>query len=174
MIAIILVISTKDNQPLIKITHNDTFDTRQFEGLKLHVYKDSAGKRTIGYGHNLTTSKSVRNCELLGLNHAALITGKLDLTRQQAEYLFKLDYNDAKLDVQQLPINFDSHPPAVQKILVDLSFNLGITKLRQFKDALTNFKKYDYKSAAQALKKSKWFKQTGNRSKVIYTELNNL
>ncbi len=146
-------------------------DTRKFEGLRLEPYKDTVGKLTIGYGHNLTTFKSVRNCARIGLDRKAIIENGKAITKDEAEALFKLDYEDARADVKDLVPNIDFMPNIVQDILVDLSFNMGKTTLSQFHNTLGAFKRMDWLAAAKGLRASKWFKQVKSRAITIVTTL---
>ena len=147
-------------------TLHEKIDTKKYEGLRLTVYKDSKGFKTIGYGHNLQGGLD-RHLEILGLDKKELLHGKLSLTKEQAEELYQLDKGHAKSEAEKLVQSFDDHPKLVQEVLVDLTFNMGAGKVGKFKQFINCINKQDYKTAASALKKSKWYKQVGNRSKEI-------
>lgn len=145
------------------------FDTRMFENLKLHVYKDSEGYLTIGWGHSLTTGNN-QNLVKLGLSPSQLLQGKRDLTREEADALYELDKKDADNQIRKLVPNFDTQPVEIQDILRDLCFNMGPGRLAKFKNTLPKFIKQDYKAAARGLMASDWFKQTRSRAhKIVYT-----
>ena len=95
--------------------------TKYYEGLRLHVYTDTTGHSTIGYGHNLDASN--RHLFVLGFSGADvhnLIDGILDLTQTQADNLFVLDRDDAVVGVKSLGLPYLKFPEIVQEILVDL------------------------------------------------------
>src|SRR5438105_9189318 len=89
-------------------------DLKRDEGLKRRPYRDTKGLLTIGYGHNLAT----------GLCDAA-IEAQLSCDLQSAE---------KSLDVM-LPW-WRLTPPAVQRVLANLCFNMGIATLLQFHEFL--------------------------------------
>lgn len=148
--------------------------TKIFEGLRLHVYMDTTGNRTIGYGHNLETKRSEEIFKKLGLNHYRIATGRLSISPEQAEAIFQIDYHDHRKEVLKLVPNFDTHPKLVQDILVDLCFNLGPTGLSKFKNTLKSFIAKDYKDAARGLQNSLWFKQVKSRGVAIVNALESL
>ena len=92
----------------------DTFGYKliqQFEGLRLKAYKDSAGIWTIGYGNTtyLDGSKVKKGDEI---------------TREQAELMFKQTANKFALDVAKL---IDVCLTQNQfNALVSLAYNIGI------------------------------------------------
>ncbi len=147
------------------------FDTRKFEGLRLNPYRDTVGKLTIGYGHNLQTIKSIRNCLLAGIKRNDVIEHGFGITIAQAEALFKLDYADARADAESLVPKLSTMPEIVQLILTDLSFNMGRTVLSKFHNTLKAFNRMDWKLAAQGLRASKWFGQVKSRGVIIVTLL---
>ena len=148
-------------------------DTRQFEGLRLHVYKDSVGKSTIGYGHNLQGGNNA-HLEALGLDLEDLLSGDTDLTLNQAEALFQLDMADARVAVKRLVPNLDDMPQVVQDILCDLMFNMGVGTLSKFRNTLEAFNNEDWQRASNGLRQSKWYRQVGHRSRVICNTLDNI
>ena len=148
-------------------------NTKQFEGLRLHVYTDSVGKKTIGYGHNLEGG-SDKNILLLGLDPESLENGNADLTTSQADDLFDLDMADAHKAVEHLCPNMATFPKAAQDILNDLSFNMGIGTLSTFHRTLNDFNNEDWTAAAEDLENSLWYQQVGNRGKIIVSTLRSI
>lgn len=141
-------------------------NTREFEGLRLHVYKDSKGIKTVGYGHNLEAGPGSWEKEL-GVSHNDLIKGKIDLTLDQAEKLYQHDMSIANKNVRKLVPNYDEMPADVKDILNDLSFNMGLGTLSKFKNTLKAFKAKNWKLAAEGLEHSLWYSQTKSRAKTI-------
>lgn len=117
------------------------------EGIKPQVYKDSLGLWTIGIGR--LVDASVPGC---------------GLRPDEIQYLFNNDVKDriAALGVA-LPwmYNLDE---ARQGVLLNMSFQLGVTGLLKFKNTLQLVKESKYVEAATAMLQSKWAKQTPKRA----------
>lgn len=113
------------------------------EGMRLYPYTDSVGKLTIGVGRNLTDN-GVSRTEALILLH-----------------------NDIDTAVQGLMKAFpwvENLDPVRKAVLVDLCFNLGMSKLSDFTNTLGAFQRGDFEMAAAGLRASKWAKQVGSRA----------
>lgn len=165
IVCIILLLMQSDSKLMI--------NTKQFEGLRLHVYTDSVGKATIGYGHNLDGGNS-SNLERLGLDRIALRNGTIDLTQEEADDLFTLDMDDAIAAVKTLVPDYDSLPTDAQAVLNDLSFNMGIRTLSGFHNTLESINNRDWQAAARGLENSRWYSQVGNRGRIIVQTLRDL
>lgn len=113
------------------------------EGLELMPYKCTAGKLTIGVG---------RNIEDRGITYdEAMYLLENDLTLYHVELMKAFPVVD-QLDVVR------------QYTLVNMAFNLGITKLRQFKMMWAAIEDNDFEVAAQEMLNSKWASDVGQRS----------
>jgi lysozyme len=117
------------------------------EGLRLKPYYCTAGRRTIGYGHNLEA-------------HGNL---KLEsITIGEAEFLLDADIKSAeRLCRERLPFDFEALSDVRKAVLVDMCFNLGIGGLCGFKNTLSLIRDGQYNLAADAMLKSKWAEQVG-------------
>lgn len=122
---------------------------RRHEGLRLHVYHDTLGVATVGYGHAL----GPRDMDLKSIS------------QERADELFQ---EDLRIAIHSLEDAFDWFPYRIDDVrmavLVDLSFNLGITRLKKFKKMLAHLQNGKYELAADELKNSIWHKQTGARA----------
>jgi lysozyme len=113
------------------------------EGKRYKPYTDTVGKLTIGIGRNLTDR---------------------GLSEDEVQLLFS---NDIRIATQELERFFPwtMHLDPVRKaVLVDMSFNMGMPVLRQFKHTLGFVERGEYKDAAFAMLQSKWAKQVGSRA----------
>lgn len=112
------------------------------EGIRKSVYKDSLGYYTIGIGFccdpRLNLGLSVDECMMI------LRSRIENLKRQLANFSWYKNQNEVR-----------------QGVLIELSYNLGLTKLRTFKNFLAAMEKADYSKAVQELKNSLWAKQVG-------------
>jgi lysozyme len=113
------------------------------EGYKDKPYKDTAGHLTIGVGHNLDAK---------GLCPAAILA-QLDFDLEQTQQ-----------DLDQILGWWKNTPPDVQRVLVNLAFNMGANRLLSFKNTLQLIHDAKYKEAADALLQSLYAKQVGQRA----------
>jgi lysozyme len=113
------------------------------EGLRLHMYKDSVGIYTIGVGHNL---------EDKGISERA------------AQVMLEDDIEDAITDLERNLSYFKDLPTLVKEALVNLCFNLGISRLLQFKKTLAYLKSGKYERAANEVLDSRYASQVGYRA----------
>jgi len=111
------------------------------EGLRLKPYLCSAGKLTIGYGHNLDNP----------------------ITEEVAEAILMTDMAHAIRDC--IFLEYWPHLSEVrQAVIVDMVFNLGFSRFRKFKKMNAAINKRDYKTAAEELLNSRYARQVGSRA----------
>lgn len=113
------------------------------EGLELKPYKDTVGKLTIGVGRNLTDR---------------------GITKDEAYYLLRNDVAIAITDLDKNLSWWKNLDEIRQRVLADMCFNLGISKLLGFKNTLELIRKGDYETAASAMLNSLWAKQVKGRA----------
>jgi len=117
---------------------------KQDEGLKLQTYIDTTGHCTVGWGRNLENG----------------------IRLDEAELMFQNDLTQTVNELLQQPW-YGSLPHNVQNALINMNFNLGITKLLDFKDMIKALENKNYAAAAKAALNSLWAKQVPNRAKEI-------
>lgn len=115
------------------------------EGLQLEPYIDTVGKLTIGVGRNLS------DCGI-----------RLD----EAELMFQNDLKQTIGELEQLSW-FRGQPPGVRNALINMNFNLGITKLNGFKKMIAALQAKDYTTAALEALDSRWANQVHKRANDI-------
>ena len=135
--------------------------TRQYEGSRRAVYKDTNGLATIGVGHNLMATDSKKAIQEVfkgEISHDDLFSGRVSLTNEQVEALFKHDIE------RHLPVayrlfggkeKFESFPEWLQVGLLD-----GVFQGR-FKSTHTTVKairKGDWEVAANNINDSKAYR----------------
>ena len=122
----------------LNAAHNQKFlEDNKIDKQELRVV-DEDGK-TIRKGRNLT-----QNEKLLMYNHSL----------RQA-------FKDARL----YDPRFDRRPESVKMGLVDMAFNMGLTKLKKFVKMKKGLDANDYTTVAKEAKDSDWFKQVKSRGK---------
>ena len=118
---------------------------KRHEGVRSKVYVCSGGYETIGVGRNISE------------------TG-LGLDNKEIEYLLSNDILRIRKELEDEYPWFARLDTVRQDALIDISFNLGQTVLRKFKNALHAMSKKQYKQAADEFMDSRWSKQVGNRA----------
>lgn len=120
---------------------------KRHEGVRSHVYLCSAGYETIGVGRNIAESG-------------------LGLSDDEINYLLENDIKRCKQELIALPwfVDLDS---VRQDAIVNLCFNLGMTRLLGFKNALAAMEAGDHSKAADEFYDSRWAKQVGSRADEV-------
>lgn len=131
------------------------------------AFKDTTGVPTIGVGFNLNKPGAATRLKALGLDIAKVKAGTETISKAQAEQLFTEDVATARSDAKKAVSSFDSLSPARQDVLVNMSFNLGLTSLRGFKGTIKAINEGNFGIAAQRMLKTKWAKQVGQRAKDL-------
>lgn len=144
------------------------------EGLKLRVYRCTAGKRTIGVGRNLD-DVGIRQAEtrLLGITTATAIAR--GITREQAMVLLDCDIDACERDLDAKLPWWRTQSDARQRVLLNMCFNLGIgfpppapgvkgKGLRAFVNTLACIRGGRFDAAAEGMAASAWHDQVGDRA----------
>lgn len=133
------------------------------EGLRLSVYRCTAGKLTCGVGRNLDdVGLSADECKALGVTPADY--PKLKLTEAQALLLLRNDILRCQVDLDRNIPWWRALDAVRRRVIVDLCFNLGIGGLMKFKNTLAAVKAGSYEAAAQGMLASLWAKQVKGRA----------
>ena len=112
------------------------------EGERLHAYRCTAGKITIGIGRNID-----RN-------------GGKGITKEESKILLVNDIAECESDMQNIFGNDWSMFSEKRKIaLIDLRFNLGGAGFRSFKRMIAAIKRRDWNAAADEALNSRWATQ---------------
>ena len=120
------------------------------EGLRLEPYRDSTGKLTVGYGHNLDD---------------------LGISEETATFMLGEDAERAWGDAIRAFEWFEHIPDDAQRVLVELVFNMGLRKVRGFRRMLAALSTGDLRTGAAELQDSLWFRQVGSRGPRLVAKL---
>ena len=137
------------------------------EGVEPSVYTDTKGKRTIGIGFNLDEPSNRKKAEAVGLNVQDMLSGKKTLSDKEIKLLYNESIKQAANDANAFLPQAGRQPAVVQKVLIDMAFNLGRTKLNKFENMRAALLEGDYNKAADEMIDSNWYNQVGNRSKTL-------
>ena len=125
---------------------------KQHEGFNNRVYKDSLGKRTIGYGHLVLPTDSFKDGEYYETS---------DLND-----LFEQDFQNALDQAQQLLDGYNLPNKAIG-VIVEMIFQLGIGGVSKFKLMLNALMAEDYDTAAYQMLTSEWHRQSPKRCEEL-------
>jgi len=121
---------------------------KRHEGSEKFCYKCSTGYETIGVGRNISKNG-------------------LGLSDNEIEYLLQNDIDRVSVELDSEYGWFDDLDDVRQDAMIDISFNLGQTRLRAFKKALAAMSDGDWGEAADQFMDSRWSGQVGNRAKEL-------
>lgn len=124
---------------------------KQHEGFSNKSYKDTKGIWTIGYGRNLQS---------------------MTISRELAEQWLDEDIKTATEALKNKLPFFASLDEVRQAVLINMSFNMGISRLLGFIDTLALIKNKRYVEASKEMLDSKWAKfdvgmKPGQRAYVL-------
>ena len=111
------------------------------EGLRLTPYLCTSGVQTIGFGRNLERGITIQEAELLLLNDLEVSTEEA----KQFEFYSYLTSNR-------------------QDVIVEMIFNLGLTRFKNFKKTIGYINQANHSAAADEMLDSKWADQVGQRA----------
>ena len=124
---------------------------RKHEGVRDKVYLCSAGYETIGVGRNISEDG-------------------LGLSDDEIDYLLSNDIKRVREELTEEYYWFAGLDEARQDAMIDISFNLGQTRLRGCVKSLEAMAREDFDTAADEFMDSKWSEQVGDRA-VEVTEI---
>jgi len=121
---------------------------KRHEGVRNFCYVCPAGYETIGVGRNISQNNG------------------LGLSDDEVDYLLENDIKRCKQELIGLSwfVDLDS---VRQDALINLCFNLGLTRLMGFKKAMAAMAVGDYPTAADEFYDSRWSKQVGSRADEV-------
>ena len=119
---------------------------KHHEGFVEHVYDDSLGIPTIGYG--------------FAIKDLVLEEDLCD------EILLRKLRQLGRSVMGKFPF-FDSLPSDCKDVLMEMCYQLGVTGVSKFKKALKAMESGDWEKAADEMLDSKWAKQTPGRAKEM-------
>jgi len=121
---------------------------RLHEGVRSKVYLCSAGYETIGVGRNISDSG-------------------IGLSDDEIAYLLANDIARCEKEIAERFDWFDDLDPVRQDAIIDMAFNLGITRLSQFQNMLGALSEGRFDDAAAEALDSRWARQVGQRAQTV-------
>lgn len=130
-----------------------TDELKQDEGVVREIYKDHLGIPTFGVGHMVLKTDP---------EHGQPVGTKVSL--QRINECFSKDLKSVILDCNRLHSDFDDLPEQAQRVLANMTFNLGLPRLRKFIKMNKKIEERDWIGAALEGQDSKWFTQVPARA----------
>ena len=129
---------------------NDLLESiKKHEGFVEHVYDDSLGIPTIGYGF------AIKDLVLDEDIAEDILMRKLERLKRNANSRFRW---------------LEDMPVVVQEVILNMCYQLGVTGVSKFRKAISALQEGDWDEAANEMLDSLWARQTPNRA----TELSNI
>ena len=119
---------------------------KEHEGFVEHVYDDSLGIPTIGYGF------AIKDLVLDEDIAEEILIRKLEKLKRNAIARFKW--------LEDMPVE-------VQEVILNMCYQLGVTGTSKFRKAISALQEGDWEDAANEMLDSLWARQTPNRAKEL-------
>jgi lysozyme len=113
------------------------------EGVRLKPYRCTAGKLTIGVGRNIEDN---------------------GISSEEAAFMLKSDIKNCERDLDTLLPGWRGMSDARQRVMLNMTFNMGRARLAGFKKFLACLKANDFVDAADQMMDSAWATQVGQRA----------
>lgn len=155
-----------------------------FEGYSEKPYLCPSGKWTIGWGYNYEDRglpKAILRELLIKVYGLAEVEQRIQRTYRTVDLTFLLNEaltvelaqclltDDVQMVLEQCCDNFSwfyNLDEVRQATVLDMCYQLGISRLLSFRRMIAAFANYDYKTAALEAKNSLWFEQSGRRARI--------
>lgn len=116
------------------------------EGLMLKPYKCPAGKLTIGVGRNLDD---------------------VGITKEEALFLLENDLDRCHQECIKAFFWYGEMPERRQGVIQEMCFNLGLSRLKTFRNMLLACEVGNYELASREMLSSLWARQVGKRAETL-------
>jgi len=134
-------------------------EIKRHEGEVLEIYEDSLGYKTLGIGHL---------CQPNDPEYSWKVGTKVsqEVVNMYYEQDFQKHYQEA-VHVYGSYEDFQNLPEPIQRVLVNMCFNLGGTRFSKFKNMLRACKEHNWEQMAAEMENSRWYSQVGRRSQEL-------
>jgi len=147
------------NNDLMELVKEDLI---RHEGYVTEIYLDSENLPTFGIGH-LVTEADMEHSWPVGT----------PVTDERILQVFHDDCKTAYTDACAVFMNLASHPTDVQRVCINMAFNLGRNRLSKFKKMITAVNEGNYSTAADEMIDSKWYRQVKRRGEELVELMRN-
>ena len=133
------------------------------EGVKYEVYNDHLGYPTFGIGH-LVIESDPEYGEEVGT----------PISEERVISAFEDDVVGVLSDCETLYPDFGELPEDAQRIIANMMFNMGRTRLSKFKGMKRGVDNRDWEAAADEMVDSAWYRQVTNRADRLVVRMRNV
>jgi len=133
------------------------------EGKILRSYLCSELHLTVGIGHLCLEGEPEYNLPL-----------GTEVSESRVNALFEMDIYRTIGDCRSIYENFDLKPDELQKILTNMCFQLGKTRLKKFVKTNALIEVGDYQAASIEMLDSRWSEQTPQRAQRLSQRMANI
>ncbi|MDP7368867.1 MAG: glycoside hydrolase family protein [Candidatus Pacebacteria bacterium] len=133
------------------------------EGCEYKIYNDHLGYATFGIGH-LITENDPEHGQSLGT----------EVLEDRVIEAFEFDIETVLEDCKILYYDFHNLPEEVQRIIANMMFNMGRTRLSKFRNMKSNIDRRDWNAAADEMVDSVWYRQVTNRANRLVERMRNV
>ena len=134
-------------------------EIKRHEGEVLKIYEDSLGYKTLGVGHLCKPEDPEYDWEVGTFVSQEVVDMyyENDFVTHLAETIHVFGTDEG----------FYNLPENIQRVLVNMCFNLGGTRLSKFKNMLAACRSHDWQEMARQMEDSRWYHQVGRRSQEL-------
>ena len=133
------------------------------EGVKYEIYNDHLGYPTFGIGHLVIESDPEHGQEI-----------GTAISESRVVEAFESDVVGVVSDCESLYDDFEDLPEEAQRIIANMMFNMGRTRLSKFKGMKRGVDARDWEAAADEMVDSNWYKQVTNRADRLVNRMRNI
>ena len=133
------------------------------EGCKYEIYLDHLGYPTFGIGHLITENDPEYGWE---------VGASIDTVR--VHETFESDIEGVLSDCSKLYSDFEDLPEEAQRVIANMMFNMGYTRLSKFKNLKLSVDDRNWDIAADEMVDSRWYYQVPNRAKRLVERMRNI
>ena len=133
------------------------------EGCKYEIYLDHLGYPTFGIGHLIIDDDPESGWE---------VGASIDTVR--VHEAFESDIEGVLSDCAKLYSDFGDLPEEAQRVIANMMFNMGLTRLSKFKGMKRGVNSRNWNHAAIEMVDSRWYNQVTNRAKRLVERMRNI
>ena len=133
------------------------------EGCKYEIYLDHLGYPTFGIGHLITDDDPESGWE---------VGASIDTVR--VHEAFESDIEGVLSDCSKLYSDFGDLPEEAQRVIANMMFNMGLTRLSKFKGMKRGVDAKNWNQAADEMVDSRWYNQVTNRADRLVERMRNI
>jgi lysozyme len=133
------------------------------EGCKYEIYLDHLGYATFGIGH-LIIEEDPEYGETVGTV----------ISNFRVAEAFESDIERVLSDCNLLYKDFEDLPEEAQRVIANMMFNMGRTRLSKFKGMKRGVDARDWNQAADEMVDSRWYNQVTNRADRLVERMRNI